>query len=438
MPSRRDVLAGAGSLAALGTLPSPATAAGPSRTWVRRYRPADRETARLRDVVVLRDGIALVGLAGAVDRSRGWVSVADPGGRPRWHHAGGTARSAFLAGTPAVDGAGGVVVAGLTNGVSDPLAPQHTDPYVVRAGADGAVSWARSYQPAAPSGGASAVTGGDGGYVLAGSANLESHERPWAARIDADGTRTWAWRGDRAGDVNDAVGVPGGVVVAGSTWPPGSDVPDPRGRLEGAWAARLGPGGDVAWEWRADRRRGDRVEALAPRPDGGVVAVGRRGFATDDRGVGWLVALDADGRPRWERTYPQDAWNWHSDVAGHADGYALVGTREEGPDTDDRGAWLLAVDADGRPRWEHQAETGTRGATVAGLPDGGLLVGGETHAGSGRRSEAWLAKFGGDPAPARWVGGVPALPGWTAPFLAGGVAGAVGVGAAAYWRQSRA
>lgn len=219
----------------------------------------------------------------------------------------------------------------------------------------------------------------------------------------------------------------------------GSETPEPRASEEAAWIGRLTADGDLAWRWTEDRTDGDRIEGLAPGPDDGVVAVGRRGFATDDRGVGWLVALDADGRRRWERTYPQDAWNWHHDIASVGDGYVLAGTRQEGPDTDDRGAWILRVDADGRTVWDLQGATGTRGATVTELSDGGLLVGGEQYVAEANGDRAWLAKVGGESASVADTGDgpeLPTLPGWVGPFLGGGVVGALGAGAGAYWRRS--
>jgi hypothetical protein len=440
MSSRRAFLAGVGGLAGPLALSRRATAAAaPTLTWERTYAPADSETALVRDVVPTADGFVLVGLAGSHDRYRGWIGGVDAAGRSRWHRRKGTGRSALLAATPAAGDADGVLAAGVTNLSTDRPAVEHGDPYVVRAGPHDGVAWARTYQPAAPDGRASAVARVADGYVVAGGEGDGGHDRPWAAHVDARGTRRWTWRGDRAGDVNAAAGVPGGAVLGGSTRPPGADVPAPRGSQEAAWVAELTAGGAVAWRWRVDRERGDRVEGLARSPDGGVVAVGRRGFSADDRGVGWLVALDGTGRRRWERTYPRTGWNWHRDVASTGEGYVLAGTREEGPDADARGAWLLFVDAAGEVVREYRAERGTRGVAVHALPDGGVLVGGESSSAARSRTEGWLAKLGGDPAPEPRGGGgptLPSVPDWTAPLLAGGTLGALAASVASRWRRS--
>jgi hypothetical protein len=433
MPSRRDVLAGTCGLAAATALPAPATADPTERRWNRTYAPHGRSPALVHDILDTGRGYTVVGLAGGPYRSQGWIAGVDQSGRPRWHVREGTGRSAFLAGAPGPDG--GVVAAGATNGSADVLADQYTDPYVLRAGPDGEVAWARTYQPASPAGQSKDIARIDGGYVVAGSA-ADSHERPWAAGIDTNGTRSWSWTGERAGGANAAVAVRDGVVVGGSTWPPGADTPDPRGRLESAWITRIADSGDVDWRWRVDREGGDRIEALAPGPDGGVVAVGRRGFATDDRGVGWLVALDADGTRLWDRTYPREGWNWHHDLAATGDGYALVGTLQQGSDVSDRGVWLLGVDAAGRVDREYRGAAETRGYAVHSLADGGFLVGGDSQAGSRDRGVAWLAKVGGEPSGAGPRLDVPSLPDWTGPFLAGGVLGAAAAGAVAYRRRS--
>lgn len=441
MPStRRRFLAGAAGAGA-AALASPARAADvPTLTWSRTYAPTDDgERALVRDVVPAGDGFALVGLAGD-HRYRGWVGGVDAAGRPEWHRLLGAERTALLAGVPATDDADDVVAAGVTNQSRDLSEPDHPDPYVARVEPGGEVASERTYQPDVPRGRANAVVGTGDGYVLAGDAATDGVPRPWAVGLDASGTARWEWTDEteRAGDANGAVAVDGGVVVAGSTWPRGAESPSPRGRLEAAWAAKVTRDGETAWRWSVDREGGDRVEALAPAPDGDVVAVGRRGFSTDDEGVGWLVALDDGGEPRWERTYPQAAWNWHRDVAAVGDGYVLAGTREERPGAERRGAWLLRVDAEGRTVWDYQAESGTCGFAVRALPDGGLLVAGDGRVEAGDGEGAWLSKAGGDPAPSAPSGdglGLPALPPWTEPFLAGGAVGVLGAGAAAYLRR---
>ena len=450
MPSRRDFLLGVGGVAgsvplANTTTASAAATTAPTRTWTRTYAPATAVTnegrALVRDIVPMTNGVALVGLAGGSDHYHGWIGRVDAAGRSRWHHLDETGQSTLLAGTPSRDDADGIVAAGGTNLTASHLAPRHADPYALRVGADGDVSWTHTYQPSAADGRATAIANVTDGYVVAGNETVGNDERLWAAHLDSHGTRSWTWHSERAGSVNAITSVPGGVIIAGSTGPLGADSPAPRGRQEAGWIGKLTKSGSLTWQWHVDHNAGDRIEDLAPAPNGGVVAVGRRGFSVDDRGVGWLVALDSDGQKRWEQTYPQDGWNWHHGIASVDTGYVLVGTRAEEPDTDAdaRGAWLLRVDAEGQVVWEHQAEPGTGGFAVQPLGDGGLLVGGAASTDGHAGEVAWLAKVGGDPTSgttAEDVLSLPTLPDWTTPLVAGTVIGALGARAVASWRQS--
>jgi len=188
----------------------------------------------------------------------------------------------------------------------------------------------------------------------------------------------------------------------------------------------------VVWQRRFEGDAGDRIEALAPASDSGVVALGRRGLDNSDRGVGWLAALGTDGTVRWERTYPQKRWNWHRALAVLDDGYALVGTRKTA--ADQRGAWLLKVDDAGLATREHQFDAGTRGFAVRPLTDGGILVGGDTTTGDDRGA-GWLAKLGGDPAPTAGGATLPEVPGWAVPFAAGAGLGGTLAAVAGHLRE---
>jgi hypothetical protein len=439
MPSRRAFLTGVASLAAT-TLASPASAASPpAQTWSRTYEPKGNRQTLVHDIVPLESGFGLVGLSGTLHEYTGWLSRVNVAGRSQWHTLAGPTDGSFLAGAPAAGEPAGLVATGVTNVGQGPWTPDYSDPYVVRANLAGELSWTKTYQPTLPHGGADTLASVPDGFVLAGSGGDDS-THPWAARITGDGTQQWTYHHDEAGSVNAALGRDSGAVVAGSTWPAGADSPAPRARQEAAWVARLAADGSLDWQWRVDPENGARIEALAPHPDGGVVAVGRRGFATENRGVGWLVALDAAGNRRWARTYPQESWNWHQDVVSVDGGYVLVGTREMDAETDARGAWLLRVDADGRVVWDLQAATGTDAQTAHALPDGGILVAGERATDARERNAGWLGKFGGEPAPGSNGGpnvSLPSPPSWAGPALAGGVVGAVGARAVARWRQSR-
>jgi hypothetical protein len=438
MPSttRREFLAGSVAVAATAFTRTAGAAAAdtPTLTWSRTYTTETGSGALVRDIVPTGYGFAMVGVERGIEY-RGWVRAVDEGGGSRWERVLGTEYSAFFSGTR---GDEGVLVTGSTNGRPGFEDPQYADPYVVNLrGGAGATEWARTYQPDALDGSATVIVPSSQGYVVAGNTKTSGVERPWATNISRHGTSSWEWTrvaDDRAGDVNAATPIGDGVALAGAEWPAGVD---DYGRSEVAWIAKFGPDGTPDWRRSIDGEKGDRVEALVGDGRGGVVALGRRGFAGNDRGVGWLTSLDADGEQRWSRTYPQDGWNWHHDVAAVEDGYLLLGTREGSNETD-RGAWLTRVSDEGRVDWEYQAPAGTRGYAVRPIDDGGILVAGDKHLEDQNIDGGWLAKLGGDPAPPGDGGNgfeLPRVPSWLAPFTAGAGLGALATGVAARLRE---
>lgn len=408
MPSRRAFLTGtAATLALPAAAGAQSTETPPSRTWARRYDTDGR--AAVRSIVALPHGYALLGSRGADAAARGWVVRADWNGRRRDSLTLGDTRTRLLDGVPAGNG---VLAAGRTN-VRDTSPGRRRDAFAARiAGSDEAsVEWASTYQPAVRDGTATAAAILDDGHVLAGATDPGQSPRPWAVGLDDAGTVGWTWRGGTEGAVGDAVAVPGGLVLVGSTR-----------SEERAWAVGLDPDGERRWEWTAETDGRSRLEAVVPATDGGVVAVGRRGFQPD-RGVGWLVSLSPDGQRRWGREYGREAWNWHDDLARLGDGYVLAGSIGD-VNAGERSAWLLGVGPDGAERWERRDDPGTRASAVRAVADGGLLVGGSDRSGSTER--AWLARFGGGSGSEFSAPSLPELPDWTGPLGIGAVAGAAG------------
>jgi hypothetical protein len=411
MPLRRRTFLGGVAALSLpaGAARSTATADPvPARSWSRRYDTDGRST--ISSVVALPHGYALLGSVGTDAAVRGWVARTDPDGAHRDSLTLGDTRTRLLDGVPSGNG---VLAAGRTN-VRDGPDERRRDAFAasVAGGDEATVDWAATYQPAVPDGAATATVILDDGYVLAGATDPGAAPRPWAAGIDDDGTVHWTWRGGAEGAVEDAVAVPGGLVLVGSTR---SD--------ERAWAIGLTSAGERRWAWTHGGEGRSRLEAVTPAADGGIVAVGRRGFQPD-RGVSWLLSLSADGQRRWERTYPREAWNWHRDVTRLGDGYVLAGSLGN-VNAGERSAWLLRVGPAGEERWERRADSGTRAHAVRPVADGGLLLAGSTESGDGDR--AWLAQFGGDGGQAGLsLPSIPDVPGWTAPLGVGALAGAAG------------
>lgn len=425
--SRRAFLASVGSGGIAAVVPGRTRGATPrSLVWSRTYKSDEEDHGILvRDVVETPQGFVLLGVNSVGTSSVGWLAGVDDAGHPRWERRLGQPTSWFYAGARGPENR--VFIAGVRNEHRRLSEDGHPDPWLVALD-DGTeeptIRWSRTYQPAAPGGAASAIARTNDGFVLAGSVSSgggEEGSRPWVAAVDSNGTLQWDWEPedpDRKGVLGAVATLPDGIVAGGSTGG-GSGT-------ERAWLGRFANDGTLVWSETFDDDPESRIEALARRPSGGVVAGGDRGFGADDDGVGFVAAIDGGGTRRWIRDYSTGDWNWMREVCPASDGYYLLGTREV-TNGERRGAWIVRVDADGRKRWERLFPTGehVRGFALHPLADGGILIGGDLSTGS-VRGHGWLAQVG-DPAPpgsgsndgGLSVPSLPSLPSWSVPLVAG-------------------
>lgn len=220
-----------------------------------------------------------------------------------------------------------------------------------------AVEWMRTFGDSAFQ--CHALADGDDGVVAVGRTGSGREATAWLAEIGADGDPRWTTTVDTAGFTTavDAVQVDGGYAVLGTT--------DESPRL---WLVRLDADGRERWRWRAEAPRGVRV--LQPADEGYLVGGYRGNPRLVDADLdAWVRAVDAEGRTRWERTY--DGTNV-SHLFRRDDGYLLAGG--SGDD-----AWLRAVESDGTPDWSHAyGGVGTESVSVAVPSTDGVLYGGAT------------------------------------------------------------
>ncbi|MGY2134892.1 T9SS type A sorting domain-containing protein [Hymenobacter sp. HD11105] len=162
----------------------------------------------------------------------------------------------------------------------------------------------------------------------------------------------------------------------------------------------------------------DSPRAVLPTPDGGSLVGGsswvgssgdktQAGYGTHD---GWLVKLNAQGQPQWDKTYGGQGSEGIDVIRALPDGgYLLGGSSSSGPSgtrtQPNRGSldfWLVKVDAQGQQQWDHAY--GGSGEEqlweVLLTPDGGYILGGSSKSPvSGEKSQAsqgdwdyWLVK----------------------------------------------
>jgi outer membrane protein assembly factor BamB len=203
----------------------------------------------------------------------------------------------------------------------------------------------------------------------------------WLRAVDRAGAVAWARRLDAGREIHvRAVAARGGALVVAGEQRAGD------ARAYTGWVASLAP--DGAERWRLDGLGGagaTGLQAIAARDAGGVVAGGVR------RGNGWLIAIDGQGRPSWDH----DLAGLDEVTAVIAAGDAVVVAGVAGRTTTGAGtSRLLAVDATtGRTRWTTELPEHGRGElyALAAVADGGVAVGQAADAGG--RDGAWIVRF---------------------------------------------
>lgn len=236
----------------------------------------------------------------------------------------------------------------------------------------------------------------DGGYLLAGQTDSFGDDTDaWLVRLEPDGTERWnrTYGGPGFETFRDLQATDDGRYVAvGST----------RSTLDGSsdvYAVKFDGQGNVAWDETYGGPRYDDARAIITDGDGYTLA-----GVTRSRGSGglsgWVLHVDTEGTPIWNRTYggtDDDALN---DLNRAGDGYVVVGATASG--TTDVAGWALHIGPDGQERWERSLTGGdsTTAAAVAPLndTDGYILVGERTPDGGGA-SDAWATRVDGGGTP---------------------------------------
>jgi len=165
-----------------------------------------------------------------------------------------------------------------------------------------------------------------------------------------------------------------------------------------AWIVRLDPAGEPVWERSFGGRDTDQVYGLVATGDGGALAVGHTRSSGAGESDVWLIRLDGDGTLVWEQTLGTRGNDRARTAAPAPDGGFFVGGFQAGSGPGDRDAWLLRVDADGEPVWERRfGGPGDDGVFhVAALPDGGAAMTGHARTGGGRGFDLWVARLAAD------------------------------------------
>ena len=371
-------------------------------------------------LAMLSDGSIAMG---GVNRSRGsgladaWVIRLDPDGEETWERLiGGNGRDMVLAiaaekkplrGNGEENGEGnGLVLAGLTQPGEE---RQDDDLLVGRLDGKGNLLWKRALGGSQNDAATSIVALPDGGILLAGFTRSKGRGRAdaWILRLNGLGKVLWERTFGSSGfdipwsvaQVADGGFIFAGETTAGETTAGGKAVPGRQGK--DAWVMRLDAQGDPLWEKTFGGEKYDILTAIATVPGGGFILAGNTESKGAGRNDGWIVRLDAQGEMLWERTYGKknrDAF-WSITVvpdAGsvHGGGFAVAGqigsTRAGYSD-----AWVLRLDQQGRVLWEKTfgGKKGDSARAILPGPRGGFIVAGSTESRGAGRRDGWMFRL---------------------------------------------
>ena len=283
---------------------------------------------------------------------------------------------------------GGYVLAGQVHSAG----AGHGDAWLLKYDENGALVWEQTYGGAESDSAGGAVALPDGGFAFAGgnssySAGLSDL---WLVRTDAEGDMLWdkTFGTLQVETARALAHVPGtGFLIAAITHPDEES-------MQQLWLVKTDELGEMIWENIAGSGDGDEAFDILPLIDGGFVIAGRKMTALN----GWdLLAAryDAAGEQLWAVTAGGEMEDDGRAIVALPDGFAVYGSTE----SKDPGMWdalLVRLDSDGNLLWDvtFGGYNGDIGRGLMALPDGGLLLAGQTYTyGNG---DAWLIRTDGE------------------------------------------
>jgi hypothetical protein len=252
--------------------------------------------------------------------------------------------------------------------------------------------WTRTYGTAGDDRDAVVQPTTDGGYILVGTALVDTLGDIWLIKTDASGDTQWTRK--YAGG-NDHMGYcavetwDGGYIVSGQTGAFGAGGQD-------IYLIRTTASGDTMWT-RTYGGAGYEMGYAQPTPDHCFLICG----ATTSLGAGqtdvYLVKTDSVGNPLWTKTYGGTDRDEGAQLRLMSDGgyIAAAYTWNRGAGQSD--GWLLKLNASGDTVW-----TRTYGGAdydefycLDTTADGGYVLSGQTHSFGAGNEDVWLVRTSG-------------------------------------------
>jgi hypothetical protein len=307
---------------------------------------------------------------------------------------GGSGEDLLLSGAATTDG--GVLLVGATRSftIGD------RDGWGVRLDADGNILWARTYGDENAEQGQFAQQTSDGGFIVFGSAQNDV-TMEWdmvLLRLDSAGNLLWLRSlgdptlEDRGREVRQRAD--GAFIQVGRTRSFSA-----LGDFD-IWVLKWDATGNLQQQRVFGGADSDRARAVELTSDGGSIVAGRT--RSNPAGAGdadiWLMKLDANLIPQWQKTYGDAGLETAQSVRQTPDGgYIVAGWTQSFSAWGGQDVWLLKLDAVGNIDWQKRyGGPGADEARQIHAAADGYVVAGLIAPTAGGDPDAWL--FMVDPA----------------------------------------
>jgi hypothetical protein len=312
-----------------------------------------------------------------------WLIKTDAFGNMEWNKTyGGTLDEA--AGGMCQTSDGGYAISGDTSS----FGAGGLDVYLVKTGADGTASWAKTYGGTDDEHTVNVAQTLDGGYALVGytkSFGAGGGQDVYFVKTDAAGNMQWnkTYGGNGTDGCLGMVQTnDGGYTLAGLTNSFGAGNQD-------YWLIKTDASGNMQWNKTYGETGDDYLMWMVQSSDGGYAMCG---FSTSFGGyTTYLVKTDADGNMQWNKTYSTGAADFGIHLIQTADGgYAMIGLNT----ANGQDFVLFKTDSAGNLEWNRTyGGTGLEnGYALLQSSDGGYVLTGTTNSFGAGGTDIWLVK----------------------------------------------
>ena len=272
---------------------------------------------------------------------------------------------------------GGYIIAGHTGS----FGAGGSDFYLIKTNADGIESWSKTFGSSREDLAYSVQQTTDDGYIIAGYTWQNSGWNTYLIKTDALGIEEWHKLFDKVGSIDQGSSVQqtkdGGYIIAGS-----AQVVD---HWDDVYLLKIDSSGNELWSKTFGGDYEDNGSSVQQTEDGGYIIVGNTNSPNYPWSDAYLIKTDALGNQLWSRTFGGIYDEYGYSVQQTDDGGYIITGQTNSYDIGDSGIYLIKTDAAGKGIWSKTFGNGYTiyGHSVLQASDGGYIVAGSDYVDAG-------------------------------------------------------